>query len=650
MPVGKEIPRSTASDESLAWAIQQLQHCQQSHQACNSLPRAPLPSRVLDVSGTEENGVRLYVSEGETAPYAALSHCWGHKPFLRTLSGSLDAHRSEIPWARLPQTFQDAVAFTRKIGVRYLWIDSLCIVQDDQLDWRREAAKMASVYQGATLVISAAKSDGAYGGLYADVPERHRTYTVTFSPDQHHHHTSDSLSSSKTEAANPHTIHCRVSLTHTHRLLSPYHASTAAALPIFTRAWILQERFLAPRLLHFGPEELSFECLASAACQCTPTPPTPSPPQQQQDPKPNGTSSGEPTWYRHMLDRTARPKYYYSLPRWQQQALLQPNDNGNGNDENGGGEEDLRLCWRRLVEDYTRLRLTFERDVFPAIGGMARVMQGVLGSIRAPNPNLKAEMEMETGEGRAGTRARYVAGLWADGLVVGDLLWRVELPPPPPPGSVGSVESGGEGEEEGWEGEWRARARPGTWRAPSWSWAAVRLPVEFVGGQDGVEAACEVVQVKCELAGADEMGELREGGTFLVLKGRLIPARLRFKDAKDPQPWNVIDLDILDGGHVKNLWADDNCRGLVAAEGEQPSVFCLVVGRKLPRRELLCLVLTRVPEDGTTADQNRASQEDGYLYKRIALLEVFGGPPSPVLWGWVHNLLAKGEDALVRIV
>ncbi len=552
---------------------------------------------MLDVSAKGGNGICLYVSRGETAPYAALSHCWGHKPFLRTLSGSLEAHKSEITWEKLPQSFQDAIAFTRQLGIRYLWIDSLCIVQDDQRDWRREAAKMASVYQGAEIVISAARSDGAYGGLYADVPDTHKTHTITFVPghrrrddDDDYDDDGDNYPSSTSES--PQTLHLRPSFIHTHRLLSPYHPQTSTLLPIFTRAWVLQERFLSPRLLHFGPHELSFECLAGTTCQCTP------------QPEPTTTSAAaeaaQPAWYTNLLTRTTSPKKYYSYASWRDGSL---------------SERELQVCWRRLVEDYSRLGLTVEGDVFPAIGGMARLMGKVRGT-------------------------KYLAGCWEESLMVGDLVWRVDLP-------VAAAETLGEGSKE----EWRVRARPSGWRAPSWSWAAVKMPVEFVSGDEGVEAACEVVEVACEPVGTDVMGELKERGSWLVVKGRLIPARLRFKDPEDPQPWNVIDLDILDG-HVKNLWADDGCRGLVTAEGEQPQVYCLLVGRKLPRKEVLCLVLTRVPKDeqGSAASQGRGEHEDGHLYQRIAMLEIFGGPPSPVLWGWVHNLLGKGEDALVRVV
>lgn len=647
LPVGKEVPSRTSSDESLAWAVQQLQTCKQSHKACNSFPAAPLPSRVLDVAANSGSGsgVRLYVSEGETDPYIALSHCWGHKPFLRTLSGSLDAHRSEIVWARLPQTFQDAVEFTRKLGIRYLWIDSLCIVQDDQQDWRREAAKMASVYQGATLVISAAKSEGAYGGLYADLPDKYRTYTVRFpgqsdddgdDDDDDPSFSDDDTVAEDTTQPHPSTkhaqqqIHLRPSLSHPHRLLSPYHASTST-LPIFTRGWILQERFLSPRLLHFGPEELSFECLESTACQCTASSSTVLPDEVKL----------APAWYTHMLDRTARPKHYYSLAAWV--AGLDGGDNGGGGGGVKMGEKDLWVVWRRLVEDYTHLRLTVEGDIFPAISGMAQQMMRV----------------------RPGTS--YVAGLWEDTLLLGDLLWYVELPPggyltskEAAPSSAVAAGADGKDAEAVVGGRWAARegpgwrCRPARWRAPSWSWAAVSAPVCFLNMNEGIQPEGEVVDVQCEVVpGGGLTGELREGGSWLVLKGRLIPALMRFNERKqgeETEPWNVVDLDILDGGHMKNLRVDDDCKWLVPADGGQPRVFCLVVGRKLPRKELLCLLLTRVPQEDGPVARDQPLHGDGHLYRRIGMLEVFGGPPSPVLWGWLHNLLGKGEDAVVKIV
>ncbi|SPQ27129.1 5a4b5f1f-79d7-4163-a423-ad6775f1c09d [Thermothielavioides terrestris] len=624
LPLGKEVPQSTSSDESLSWAMQQLQACRQSHEACNGDSPTPLPSRVLDVFAEGESGVRLYESRGETAPYVCLSHCWGRRPFLRTLSGSLDAHRAEILWWRLPRTFQDAVEFTRKLGIRYLWIDSLCIVQDDQHDWRREAARMASIFQGAELVISAAKSQGANGGLYAELPPTHRAHTVRFCPGGTARSTAgnsgnDGANNNPAQDTDEHdpdprsqaeTIHVRRALTHTQRLLSRYHAPPSI-LPIFTRGWVLQERFLSRRILHFGPEELSFECLESATCQCTPTPTTTA----TTTVSPPNASTTMPAWYAHLLDRSARPKHYYSPRTWRE-----------GMDAAGRAR-----CWRCLVEDYTRLRLTFDKDVFPAIAGLAQRMAEARGpraryfaGLWGWEQQQQQEEEKKEEEGSGRTRAEGGGSRDVKGLLdLEDLLWHVELPTQGygAAGSRGGSGSGGVawtdpggGEEEGWETTWMVR--PASWRAPSWSWASVRAPVEFVNSEEGVQAECEVVE--------------REND---VLK-----------------PWNLIDLDILDGGHLKNLWADDDCQSLLAADGQQPTVYCLLVGRKLPRKELLCLVLARVPQDDSAAVRGLVLGEDGHVYRRIGLVEIFGGPPSPVAWGWVHNLLGKGEDAVVRIV
>jgi len=180
----------------------------------------------------------------------------------------------------------------------------------------------------------------------------------------------------------------------------------------------------------------------------------------------------------------------------------------------------------------------------------------------------------------------------------------------------------------------------------------VTAPVEFFNSDEGIQPEAEVVEVQCEPAGEDPMGELRKGGSWLVLRGRLIPAKMRFKQRKEGEelkPFNVVDLDVLDGGHLKNLWVDDDCRWLMAEQGsEQPTVYCLVVGRKLPRKEVLCLVLARTPEEEDSGESDQAAAD--HVYRRIGMLEIFGGPPRPVLWGWLHELYAKGEETTVKII
>jgi hypothetical protein len=68
----------------------------------------------------------------------------------------------------LPLTFEDAIVATRRLGARYIWIDSLCIIQDDPADWERESSSMADVYRNATCNIAASAAHDSNGGLYRD--------------------------------------------------------------------------------------------------------------------------------------------------------------------------------------------------------------------------------------------------------------------------------------------------------------------------------------------------------------------------------------------------------------------------------------------------------------------------------------------------
>lgn len=144
-----------------------------------------LPTRVLDISSRPESHiatVRLLETNGARGQYCALSHCWGppeRRP-LRTLHSNLPQHLDEIPFDQLPKTFREAVLFTLRLGVRYLWIDSLCIVQDDPADWAREAQVMGGLYQRALLVIAASGTSDSTGGLFVSDRSQLRKIQVPF--------------------------------------------------------------------------------------------------------------------------------------------------------------------------------------------------------------------------------------------------------------------------------------------------------------------------------------------------------------------------------------------------------------------------------------------------------------------------------------
>ncbi|RFU77099.1 het-domain-containing [Trichoderma arundinaceum] len=123
-----------------------------------------LPSRVIHVTG---GSVRLLPSGGRRGRYATLSHCWGSsgRQPLKTTRANLQQHLQEIPWASIPKTFQDAITVTRNIGLDYIWIDSLCIVQGDHQDWLEESKRMGSIYEQAEVTIAASHTPDCWEGF-----------------------------------------------------------------------------------------------------------------------------------------------------------------------------------------------------------------------------------------------------------------------------------------------------------------------------------------------------------------------------------------------------------------------------------------------------------------------------------------------------
>jgi hypothetical protein len=123
---------------------------------------------LLDVKQREGAAVVLVEArdnaECHVEQYATLSHCWGKARVIQTTKENLALRMQVIEWDHLPKTFQDAVAIVQALGVRFLWIDSLCIVQDDVLDWKQESVRMAAIYSNSYINIAATGSSDSRGG------------------------------------------------------------------------------------------------------------------------------------------------------------------------------------------------------------------------------------------------------------------------------------------------------------------------------------------------------------------------------------------------------------------------------------------------------------------------------------------------------
>jgi len=196
-----------------------------------------MPTRVLAICKDDtRTSVRLVETRDQEGRYIALSHCWGSKGKqpLRTTSKNLESHRSGIPFEDLPRTFQDCVEFSHGMGVEYVWIDSLCIIQDDNQDWHSEAAKMGDVYANAAIVVAASGAKDSSEGLFITNRPRARILRL------------------------PYRVHGEVQ--GTFNMMQLFGEWDPKSGPLETRAWTLQERCLARRFLAFMPNGITWIC------------------------------------------------------------------------------------------------------------------------------------------------------------------------------------------------------------------------------------------------------------------------------------------------------------------------------------------------------------------------------------------------------
>lgn len=247
---------NTNSADSLAKVCEWLERCQRSHKCLSDTP-SPLPKRVIDVSSSK---VRLCETDEETGRYLCLSHCWGDtRSPCRTTVATLPSNLTTISWDSLPATFQDAIDFfTRRLDLQYIWIDSICIIQDSEEDWLEQSALMANIYESAFITLCATASTNDDGGCYSDVPDNLRQREVT----------------AKTRDGTEYTIYVRDQLNDGHifgwtqGIGLP--TTWSPLFPLVARGWTFQERLLSLRLVHFTAGELMWECNELSACECQP--------------------------------------------------------------------------------------------------------------------------------------------------------------------------------------------------------------------------------------------------------------------------------------------------------------------------------------------------------------------------------------------
>lgn len=171
--------------------------------------------------------------------YLTLSHCWGKVHLLKLLRAYEDGFKRDIQWWQLPKTFQDAIKITRHLGFTYIWIDSLCIIQDSDDDWNREALSMGQIYKNAQCNIAASDApDSPHGCLYTrDV---HAIQPMPLDLDSDH----ERYFINESDIYDKHVL--------------------------YTRAWVLQEALLAKRTIDCGKGQLFWRCAEMRASEVFP--------------------------------------------------------------------------------------------------------------------------------------------------------------------------------------------------------------------------------------------------------------------------------------------------------------------------------------------------------------------------------------------
>jgi hypothetical protein len=218
--------------------------------------RTSLPTRLLKIDnsgGRPTSRLVLRAEYPQNSRYVALSYVWGTGPInekLRLLHSFFERLRKRMIIDELPSTFRDAMRVAIRLGAQHVWIDSLCILQDSVEDWRAEAAAMQDVYRNAYVTISALAGQNDRAGLFYDRDVALVAPTIV------------RVKPSSQEGA----LEFRHALETNHgwRLFF-MHGNI-----LISRAWCLQERLLSPRLIHFGANQLFWECRELAACELHP--------------------------------------------------------------------------------------------------------------------------------------------------------------------------------------------------------------------------------------------------------------------------------------------------------------------------------------------------------------------------------------------
>ena len=410
-----------------------LADCIENHGVSCERPSEQLraPTRLLDLQADVKSQVRL-CSVVEPIQYATLSHRWFTKDQVVLTQDSLGEMLERVDVHTLPQTYQDAIRVTKFLGIRYLWIDSLCIIQDSVTDWQHEIARMGDIYKFTSCNLAESwpslKGEGLFCNREAryalieaeqelarfqfflqDYRDKMTQHRVGFRPNNDASTPKSIIRNASSVAKQPSIATSNATVRKPKNSEMPKMAfkvevfnedlwiSSVDMSPLSARGWVIQERLLAPRTLFFTKSQLFWECTRCKACESYPS-------------MISKKSSGQQMQPMQLVPGRRRTFVYEYKHALHSDPLLPFHEH-----------------WLEIVERYSGTMLTRPEDKLAAIAGIAKEVQNV-------------------------TKDQYCAGLWKR-YIVSQLVWRLKTP---------------------------QRGARLAYRAPSWSWASVDGAIKFM--------------------------------------------------------------------------------------------------------------------------------------------------------------------------